>query len=288
MLGRILPTIAIAFLLLVVPTAFADGDSLDALADRLAEQLRAQRKKFFFPKVIVADFPLLPGRVNALGESIADQLSALLARRSGTNAMIERKVLHDRLRSDLLSPDELRDREVANWLFGEIGANAVISGHIAISAETLKLSVELRRIADGKRLADAVVVLPMTEEWKALSPKPIDWPSPPGLAVPCSTITGETDASYTEKGVTPPTCRNCRMPEYTDAARAAKVQGNVKMSVIVDETGRATTIRVVKGAPFGLVERSVEAVRSWKFKPAMKDDKPVATCVVIETTFRLF
>jgi TonB family protein len=288
MLRRILRTTAIALLVLVVPTAFADGDSLDTLADHLAEQLRTQRKKFFFPKVIVADFPLLPGRVNALSENIADQLSALMAQRLGATAMIERKALHDRLQADLLSPNDLRDRGVANWLLGEIGANAVISGHIAVSADTLKLSVELRRIADDKRLADAVVVLPLTEEWKALSTKPMDWFFPPGLAVPCSTMTVETAASFKEKGMTQPTCPKCRLPEYTDAARAAKAQGNVKMSVIVDETGRATTIRVVKGAPYGLIEQSVEAVRSWKFKPAMKDDKPVTTCVVIETTFRLF
>jgi len=277
---------AIALLLLATPTAFADGDSLDALADRLAEQLRAQRKKFFFPKLIVADFPLLPGRVNALSESIAGQLSALMTQRLGANAMIERKALYDRLQADLLSPDDLQDRGVANWLFGEIGANAVISGHIVISADTLKVSVELRRIADDKRLADAVLVLPLSEDWKALSAEPLNWPSPPELAVPCSTK--ETQENFKTRGVTQPTCIECALPEYTNTARTAKIQGTAKMSVIVDEVGKARSVRVIEGLGYGLDERSIETIHRWRLKPALKDGKPVAVCVVIETTFRFY
>lgn len=278
---------ALVLLVLGVPTAFGDSDSLDVLADRLATQLRTQHKKFF-PKIIVADFPLRQGGVNALGENVADQLSALMAQRLGSTTMIDRKLLHDRLHFDLISPNDLRDHDVANWLSAEVGANAVLLGHIVVSTDTLKLSVELHRLADDKRIADAVMDLPLSEEWKALSTKPLDWPSSPELAVECSAIASEAAASFKAKSVTQPACARCVLPMYTNAARNAKAQGSIKMTVVVDESGRASSVHVIKGLAYGLTEQAVEGVRSWKFRPAMKDGKPVAVCVVIETAFRLF
>lgn len=37
----------------------------------------------------------------------------------------------------------------------------------------------------------------------------------------------------------------------------------------------------------GLDEKAIEAVKRWKFKPAMKDGKPVAVAVNIQIVFRL-
>ena len=52
--------------------------------------------------------------------------------------------------------------------------------------------------------------------------------------------------------------------------------------------GRATNIQVVKGPGLGLEDKAIEAVRNWRFKPALgPDGKPVATLTPIEVTFRL-
>jgi hypothetical protein len=37
----------------------------------------------------------------------------------------------------------------------------------------------------------------------------------------------------------------------------------------------------------GLDEESIEAVRTWRFKPAMKDGQPVAVQINVETSFRM-
>jgi TonB family protein len=76
-------------------------------------------------------------------------------------------------------------------------------------------------------------------------------------------------------------------PEYTDEARNAKWQGTVVVSVMVDETGKPTSLKVVKPLGMGLDEKALEAVGKWKFTPGMKDGKPVPVTATIEVNFRL-
>jgi TonB family protein len=84
-------------------------------------------------------------------------------------------------------------------------------------------------------------------------------------------------------------CVTCPYPIYTDEARHAKMQGTVTLRVLVGADGRASDIRVVRGVGFGLVERAVQTVRGWKFRPA-RDANQLAlpAWVTIEAVFRLF
>ena len=77
-------------------------------------------------------------------------------------------------------------------------------------------------------------------------------------------------------------------PEYSEEARKAKFAGNVMVDLIVDEQGRPTHVRVVRGAGLGLDERAVEAVRQYRFKPATKDGRPVKVDMDIEVNFQIF
>jgi protein TonB len=90
-------------------------------------------------------------------------------------------------------------------------------------------------------------------------------------------------------GVGSPTCLYCPSPQYSDEARKAKYQGTVTLLVTVMPDGRAVNISVVKGPGLGLEEKAIEAVRTWKFKPALgPNGKIVPTIVPIEVTFRLY
>jgi len=76
-------------------------------------------------------------------------------------------------------------------------------------------------------------------------------------------------------------------PEYSEEARKAKYQGSVTLQIVVNEKGEPTEIRVVKKLGLGLDEKAIEAVSKWRFKPGMKDGKPVAVIATIEVSFRL-
>jgi periplasmic protein TonB len=88
-------------------------------------------------------------------------------------------------------------------------------------------------------------------------------------------------------GVSPPSVIYKVEPEFTEAARKAKYQGTVLISVIVEADGHVKDPRVVKAVGLGLDEKALEAVRQWKFKPGMKDGRAVPVYAQIEVTFRL-
>ena len=88
-------------------------------------------------------------------------------------------------------------------------------------------------------------------------------------------------------GVGMPKCKYCPDPEYSEEAKKKNYEGVVVLFVVITPEGRAANIRVTKSPGLGLDEKAIEAVRKWKFKPATKDGKPIATQVPIEVTFRL-
>jgi len=77
-------------------------------------------------------------------------------------------------------------------------------------------------------------------------------------------------------------------PAYSEEARKAKYQGTVLLWIIVDANGAVTECRVAKPLGLGLDEKAVETVRTWKFKPALRNGSPVPVHVMVEVSFRLF
>jgi TonB family protein len=77
--------------------------------------------------------------------------------------------------------------------------------------------------------------------------------------------------------------------EFSDEARRAKYQGVCLISLIVDAQGNPQDPRVIRALGMGLDEKALEAVRKYKFKPAMKDGRvAVPVRITIEVNFRLY
>jgi TonB family protein len=77
-------------------------------------------------------------------------------------------------------------------------------------------------------------------------------------------------------------------PDYSEEARKAKYQGVCVLWLIVGPDGRPRDIRVARTLGMGLDQKAVEAVRQWKFEPAMKDGQPVSVQINVEVNFRLY
>ena len=77
-------------------------------------------------------------------------------------------------------------------------------------------------------------------------------------------------------------------PEYSEEARKAKYQGVCVLYLIVGADGKPRDVRVLRSLGLGLDEKAIEAVRQWKFDPAMKDGKPVAVEVSVQVDFHLY
>lgn len=89
-------------------------------------------------------------------------------------------------------------------------------------------------------------------------------------------------------GVTAPIPIYKPEPPYSEEARKAKHQGTVVLFIIVDAEGNVTEARIVRPLGLGLDEKALDTVRTWKFKPGMRNSVPVNVKVLVEVQFRLF
>lgn len=89
------------------------------------------------------------------------------------------------------------------------------------------------------------------------------------------------------EGVASPKVLYKEDPQYSEEARAAKVDGTVLLSVVVGTDGLAHDISIVKGVGSGLDQKAIEAVAKWHFQPGTLNGEPVAVRASIEINFRL-
>jgi periplasmic protein TonB len=88
-------------------------------------------------------------------------------------------------------------------------------------------------------------------------------------------------------GVSAPQVLHKVEPEFSDAARQAKYQGVVSIQLIVDPRGNPVNIRVIRHLGMGLDEKAMDAVRQYRFKPAMYQGHPVPVQMVIDVDFHM-
>jgi len=89
-------------------------------------------------------------------------------------------------------------------------------------------------------------------------------------------------------GISAPEAISSPDPDYTEEARKAKKQGTCVLWLIVDSAGQPRDIKVVRGLGLGLDAKALEAVRQWRFHPALKDGKPVDVQISVEVEFHLY
>ena len=75
-------------------------------------------------------------------------------------------------------------------------------------------------------------------------------------------------------------------PKYPKDAFAKKIQGIVEVEILIDARGLVARARVVKSVP-GLDEAALDTVERWRFHPATKNGRPVATVARAPVMFRI-
>jgi protein TonB len=89
-------------------------------------------------------------------------------------------------------------------------------------------------------------------------------------------------------GVSAPVLIYSVEPEFSEEARKAKIAGIVVVNLWVQPDGTPSHVHVVQGIGMGLNEKAVEAVKQYKFKPAMENGKPVLVELNVEVNFQIF
>ena len=76
-------------------------------------------------------------------------------------------------------------------------------------------------------------------------------------------------------------------PTYTDDARAAGIEGRVRVEVSLDETGKVVSARVVSGLGHGLDESAIDAAKRMAFSAATRCGSAVKSTFVVSMRFVL-
>ena len=82
--------------------------------------------------------------------------------------------------------------------------------------------------------------------------------------------------------------RNRNDPVYPSASRRAGEEGTVLLKILIGVDGRAQDVQVSKSSRFSrLDDAAVDAVRKWRFAPAVQGGNATAGWVTMPITFRL-
>jgi protein TonB len=75
-------------------------------------------------------------------------------------------------------------------------------------------------------------------------------------------------------------------PTYPPLAKAARVQGEVLLSAVIDVNGQIQNLQLVSGHPM-LVPAAIAAVKQWHYKPYLLNGQPVEVETTITVIFSL-
>ena len=88
-------------------------------------------------------------------------------------------------------------------------------------------------------------------------------------------------------GIAPPQLLREVRANYTDDARRRAIEGDVVLEIVVKRDGSVGQVRVLHSLGGGLEQKAVEAVRQWKFAPAMRYGAAVDVVVEASVGFKL-
>ena len=113
--------------------------------------------------------------------------------------------------------------------------------------------------------------------------------SPPALpSVGRDSIQHDAQGVYrVGNGVSAPALIRKQDPEYTPRARAAQIEGTVLLEVVILPDGTPDNMKILHSVDPDLDAKAIECTRSWRFRPALKDGKPVPVRIMIEVNFHL-
>ena len=97
---------------------------------------------------------------------------------------------------------------------------------------------------------------------------------------------GASSGEKTAEDITWPKALMKNEPSMTPEAMGAGVQGRLLMTVNIDATGRVTKESIIRPLGLGLDDNAAHAIRTWKFKPAMRAGKPIPVRAIVEFSFK--
>ena len=216
---------------------------------------------------------------------LADTLSSELAHKDYKLRVIDRALLQNYLAKYRI-PAQSIHRTVIRSIADELDTRFVVLGTTEqLESGVVRLSSNVIDVTgkdwDGQ---NAIVNLGPLGPGENL--EPID-PFPPLPAI-TSSASGETLQRAGVDGTTMPSCTYMPNPPFSAEAIKLQLRGKVDLEAVINSQGGLENIRIVHGLLGGLNETTIATMRSWRCRPALKDNKPVPVLVQFTVDFRSF
>jgi len=261
-------------------------ESLRVLASRLLQYSDSADCHKGSCKLLVANFRLPDDHGSLYGRQLADDLANEFRSQGPEIQVIDRMLFQTYLEKERIPSDRLNEggsRAVASYL----NATTVLIGTTKrLDDNTVELSAHMLSVPEKDHIGDSAEVKLLAPRSTAdLSPSE-PYPSLPPFAAQNSR--GEVVYRGGLNGVGLPSCTYMPNPPYPGVARKFRVEGALLMEAIVTTEGKLEDLRILRGLPGGLNENALATLRTWRCRPAMKDQTPVPVVVPFEVNFRLY
>ena len=239
----------------------------------LAQQLAANLNKCGVKRIVIVDFEDPIKRVDAFGAWLADQLAAAPGNPWTPLEVVDRKQIAAKWEQLRVAEPYTIEPDRRLHLAKAFDATLIKGSY---SPAENGIGLQLSAVFSGVP-SDLIVKLVMTDEMKAHLTKPLE-------------SLGPGDGVFTASvgGISNPACVYCPSPSFGPGELNGQPQGTVVLMAVIDSSGRASDITVIKELGPELDQDAINAVKRWKFKSAADvDGKPVATRTAVEIVFRV-
>jgi TonB family protein len=247
-------------------SAVPEPPELHALVADFREQLR----KAGIQKVLLRDFESVEAGHFPLEDWLGDRVAEDLASPPDGLTVYRTRQLKSAANQNGVN---LSDTDAQITASVEPGANGMVVKLVAYrtSAATVRnASQPVALTAREVPLSDAMSS-GVPQQWKALM------------------TAARTHPQYSaeqESAASQPTCSECPVPHIPSSAWQGGSHAVVRVAATVGPDGRARDVQVVVSGGKAFDDAAVEAVKNWKFKPAMDiNGNPVVVRVQIEVAF---
>jgi hypothetical protein len=188
------------------------------------------------------------------------------------------------LKNRAISAQVLTTPKAMTELAGKVNVSAVVTGDFRQDQKDYTLHLSAVRISDGSVLYSTDTKFRHDEYLDSLAK-----PFPPPEITELVKLPAPPPPNEKVKARAP-ICERCLFPQYTVAARSAKLQGTVAFDVVIGVEGEVVALRPTKVLGLGLDEAAYDVItKQWRMKPGTTmEGKPIVTLVPIEVTFRLY
>ena len=277
---------------IVLPLKCATPSHFDNCSQQIAKTIEDQKKSQLFPRILVIDFPTAPTGMNSSGSYLADDLSVSLENRLPTGRIVPRVKLKDFLDSHGLTPLDLQSISLAYWAAENLDANEILYGRLSETDSEMTLRLQLLRLSDTKEVAKWDLKLDAAQDLIALRGKALALGASAFSAdMPLRCLSEDSKAAakaFKDSGGAFPKGVFMPNPPYSDKARREKYSGSRQYDMYLNTKGEAVLLVPHYPVRPDLDAIVLETTKRWKFQPATLAGQPVAVCVPIEITWRLY